>query len=153
MRSWILKSEPDSFSIDHLAAMKGQTTLWDSVRNFTARNNLMAMKIGDRGYFYHSSCAVPAIVGEMEVVAEAVPDPSAFDPKSKYFDAKSRPEKPQWFAPKFRFVKKYPGELTREILAEAGLKDSLLFKSFRLSVIPLTEKENKIIEKLLKGMK
>ena len=153
MRCWILKSEPDAFGIDHLQALKGQTTLWDGVRNYMARNNLVAMKVGDRGYFYHSSCAVPAIVGEMEVIAEAIPDATAFDPKSKYFDAKSKPEKPIWFTPKFRFVKKYDEPLTREMLAAAGLKDSQLFKSFRLSVIPLTEKENKIIEKLLKGQK
>lgn len=153
MRYWILKSEPDAFGIDHLMALEGQTTLWDGVRNYMARNNLVAMKVGDRGYFYHSSCAVPAIVGEMEVMAEAIPDATAFDPKSKCFDAKSKPEKPIWFTPKFRFVKKYAEPLTREMLAAAGLKDSQLFKSFRLSVIPLTGKENKIIEKLLQGRK
>jgi predicted RNA-binding protein with PUA-like domain len=152
-RSWILKSEPDTFGIDHLIALKDKTTLWDGVRNFTARNNLVAMEIGDRGYFYHSSCAVPAIVGEMKVVAKAVPDESAFDKKSPYFDAKSKRDKPQWFSPKFKFIKKYPVELTREILAAAGLKDSLLFKSFRLSVIPLTEAEVKIIDKLISGGK
>ena len=149
VKSWILKSEPDTFGIDHLIALKDKTTLWDGVRNFTARNNLLAMNIGDRGYFYHSSCAVPAIVGEMKVIAKAAPDESAFDPKSPYFDPKSKREKPQWYSPRFKFVKKYPIELTREMLAAAGLQDSLLFKSFRLSVIPLTAAEVKIIEKLL----
>lgn len=150
MKSWILKSEPDTFGIDHLMALKDQTTLWDGVRNFTARNNLVAMEIGDRGYFYHSSCAMPAIVGEMKVIAKAVPDETAFDKKSPYFDPKSKREKPQWYSPRFKFVKKYTMELNREILSAAGLQDSLLFKSFRLSVIPLTEAEVKIIEALLK---
>ncbi len=148
-RSWILKSEPDTFGIDHLMALKDKTTLWDGVRNFTARNNLVAMEIGDRGYFYHSSCPVPAIVGEMKVIAKAEPDESAFDKKSPYFDAKSKREKPQWFSPRFKFVKKYPFELDREVLKAAGLGKSLLFTSFRLSVIPLTDAEVKIIEKLI----
>lgn len=149
MKSWVLKSEPDTFGIDHLMALKGQTTLWDGVRNFTARNNLVAMQIGDRGFFYHSSCAVPAIVGEMKVIAKAVPDETAFDKKSPYFDSKSRREKPQWYSPRFKLVRKYPRELTREILSAAGLGDSQIFKSFRLSVIPLTAAEVKIIDKLL----
>lgn len=151
MQYWILKSEPDAFSIDHLAALKGQATLWDGVRNYMARNNLVAMKPGDLAYFYHSSCAVPAIVGEMEVIAAAVPDETAFDPASEYYDAKSKREKPTWFSPKFKLVKRYSEPLTREMLAAAGLKDSQLFKSFRLSVIPLTAKEHRVIEKLLKG--
>lgn len=153
-KAWILKSEPDTFGIEHLIALKDQTTLWDGVRNFTARNNLVAMEIGDRGFFYHSSCAVPAIVGEMKVIAKAVPDESAFDKKSPYFDVKSKREKPQWFSPRFKFVKKYPFELDRDMLKAAGLGKSLLFTSFRLSVIPLTEAEVKIIDKLIsKGAK
>jgi predicted RNA-binding protein with PUA-like domain len=152
VKAWVLKSEPDAFSIDHLMALKDQSTLWDGVRNFTARNNLVAMEVGDRGYFYHSSCAVPAIVGEMKVIAKAVPDESAFDKKSPNFDPKSKRDKPQWYSPRFKFVRKYPKELTRDILSAAGLKDSLLFKSFRLSVIPLTAAEDKIIEKLLRNI-
>lgn len=151
MKSWILKSEPDTFGIDHLMALKGRTTLWDGVRNFTSRNNLVAMQVGDRGYFYHSSCAKPAIVGEMKVVARAVPDESAFDKESPYFDPKSMREKPQWYAPRFKFVKRYRTALTRDMLAAAGLRDSLLFNSFRLSVIPLTAAESKILEKLVKN--
>lgn len=131
-------------------AIKDQTTLWDGVRNFTARNNLLAMEIGDRAYFYHSSCAVPAIVGEMQVIAKAVPDESAFDRRSPYFDAKSKRERPQWYSPRLKFIEKYPVPLTREILSAAGLQESQLFKSFRLSVIPLTSAEVKIIRRLLK---
>jgi len=130
-------------------AAKDQSTLWDGVRNFTARNNLVAMEVGDRGYFYHSSCAVPAIVGEMKVVAKAVPDESQFDRKSPYYDPKSKRDKPQWFSPRFKFVKKYPFELDRDTLKAAGLAQSLLFTSFRLSVIPLTDAEVKIIERLI----
>lgn len=149
MHSWVLKSEPDSFGIDHLMAAKKQSTLWDGVRNYMARNNLRAMQVGDRGYFYHSSCKVPGIVGEMQVVATAIPDVTQFDPKSPYYDAKSTPEQPLWYAPQLKFVKKYKVELTRDILEAAGLGDSKIFKSFRLSVIPLTAKEAKIIEKLV----
>lgn len=149
MHSWVLKSEPDSFGIDHLIAAKNQSTLWDGVRNFMARNNLQAMCVGDRAYFYHSSCKVPGIVGEMQVVATAMPDTTQFDTESHYFDRKSTPEHPLWYAPQLKFVKKYNLVLSRDILEAAGLGDSKIFKSFRLSVIPLTAKEAKIIEKLV----
>lgn len=149
MRYWVLKSEPDVFSIDHLVKQKHQSTLWDGVRNFTARNNLVAMEVGDIGYFYHSSCPVPAIVGEMTVIAKAEPDQSAFDPKSAGFDAKSNRERPQWFSPQFKFVRKYETQLSREMLAGAGLLESQIFKSFRLSVIPITAAEHKKIQKLV----
>lgn len=150
--AWLLKSEPDTFGIDHLIAAPQQATLWDGVRNYQARNYLLAMKKGDRAFFYHSSAPITGIAGEMTVIAEAVPDPSQFDVNSPYFDAKSTPEKPLWFSPKLKFVKKYPEVLTRQNLAKTALKNSLLFKSFRLSVIPLSVSEMKIIDRLLQKL-
>lgn len=149
--AWILKSEPDTFGIDHLAASPEKATLWDGVRNYQARNYLLAMKKGDRAFFYHSSAKVTGIAGEMTVIAEAVADPSQFDSDSPYFDAKSTPEKPLWFSPKLKLVKKYPAILTRQMLAKTVLKNSLLFTSFRLSVIPLTTNEVKAIDRLLES--
>ncbi len=74
----------------------GKVETWTGIRNFTARNNLKSMRIGDRAFFYHSSCKVPGIVGTVRVVREAFPDPLQFDPSSKYYDAKSTPENPRW---------------------------------------------------------
>jgi predicted RNA-binding protein with PUA-like domain len=147
--AWLLKSEPDAFSIDNLLALPQKTTLWDGVRNYQARNNLQLMQVGDRAFFYHSSCAVPAIVGEMKVVAVAIPDVTAFDPGSKYFDSKSTPEKPKWFSPKLKGTRKYVKILTRDQLGVTVLKNSLLFRNSRLSVIPLTAAEVKVLDKLL----
>ncbi len=150
MSAWLLKSEPEAFSIDDLLAAPGQASLWDGVRNYMARNNLVAMKKGDRAFFYHSNARPTAIVGEMVVLAEAVPDVTAFDTNSKYFDAKSSPEKPRWFAPKLRGIRKFKTPLTREVMAETDLRKSPIFTNSRLSVIPLTAADTRIIDRLLK---
>ncbi len=150
MNGWILKSEPDAFSIDDLFAKPDRTTWWDGVRNYTARNNLVAMKKGDRAFFYHSNAKPIAIVGEMQVVAEAQVDQTQFDPDAEYFDAKSTPEKPRWFAPKLKGIKKFEFPLTREMLGETAIKNSRLFRESRLSVVDLTPAELKLIDKLLK---
>ena len=150
MNGWILKSEPDAFSIDDLFAKPDRTTWWDGVRNYTARNNLVAMKKGDRAFFYHSTAKPIAIVGEMQVVAEAQVDQTQFDPDAEYFDAKSTPEKPRWFAPKLKGIKKFEFPLTREMLSETAIKNSRLFRESRLSVVDLTPAELKLIDKLLK---
>ena len=89
MHYWLMKSEPDTFSIDDLACKAGQTEHWDGVRNYQARNFMRAMNAGDRAFFYHSNCAEPGIVGIVEIVRTAYPDPSAFDRKSPYYDPKS----------------------------------------------------------------
>src|SRR5438270_11445826 len=102
---WLVKTDPDSFSIDDLER-KG-VEHWDGVRNYSARNNLQAMKLGDLAFFYHSSCEPPGVAGVCEVVREAYPDDSQFDPSSKYFDPKATPDKPRWFMPDMRFVKKF----------------------------------------------
>ncbi|HNA80031.1 MAG TPA: EVE domain-containing protein [Turneriella sp.] len=146
---WLLKSEPETFSIDNLQASPQKTTLWDGVRNYMARNNLVAMQKGDRAFFYHSSCPVPGIVGEMVVASAAMPDPAQFDAASPYFDARSTPEKPRWFAPKMKFVKKYPATFTREQMVHTSLGSSQLFTHTRLSVIALSAAEIKAIDQWL----
>jgi len=90
---WLMKSEPDTFSIDDLIHMKKQTSPWDGVRNFKARNYLREMQVGDLAFFYHSSCAVPAIMGIVTITRAAYPDPSAWDPASPYYDPNSTPRK------------------------------------------------------------
>jgi len=142
---WLVKTEPGAFSIDHLERMG--TSPWDGVRNYQARNNLMAMKVGDRAFFYHSSVEPPGIVGICEVAREAYPDPSAFDPASKYYDERSSPEKPRWFMPDVRFLEKFSRMLTLEELRQTpGLEAmALLQRGQRLSVQPVSEEEWRII--------
>ncbi|GAB4441608.1 MAG: EVE domain-containing protein [Turneriella sp.] len=145
----MLKSEPDAFSIDNLIASPQKSTLWDGVRNYQSRNNLLAMQKGDRAFFYHSSCPVTGIVGEMVVTAVAVPDVTQFDTASPYFDAKSTFDKPRWFSPRLKFVKKYPVTFTREAMARTSLGRSQLFTHSRLSVIPLSASQMKAIDQWL----
>jgi predicted RNA-binding protein with PUA-like domain len=97
MAYWLMKSEPDCFSIDDLAKRPKKTSGWDGVRNYQVRNMFRdQMKIGDRAFFYHSSCAVPGIVGLMRIVSNAYPDPTQFDPKADHYDPKSTREDPRW---------------------------------------------------------
>ena len=114
MKYWLMKSEPDAFGIDDLAARPGKREHWDGVRNYQARNFMRDdMKKGDKVLFYHSSCAEPGVVGVAKVVKEAYPDPSALNPESKYFDPKSDPDNPRWFMVDIKFVKKFKIELFR----------------------------------------
>lgn len=141
---WLIKSEPETFSIDDLIAAKHQTTPWDGVRNYQARNYLRdKMKVGDLAFFYHSSCAIPAIVGMVEVVQSATPDPSAFDPQSAYYDPKSTPASPRWFMIEVKFQKKFSSPITLQSLKNNPLLESfpLLRKGNRLSVIPVTTRQ------------
>src|SRR6478736_10238947 len=92
-----MKSEPDVFGIDHLATARNQTTAWWGVRNYQARNFMRdGMRLGDRAFFYHSSCAEPGIAGIVEISHLAYPDATQFDKKSPYYDAKSTPQAPRW---------------------------------------------------------
>lgn len=106
MNHWLMKSEPDVYSIDDLE--RDGSTSWEGIRNYKARNNMRAMKKGDRVLFYHSNASPPGIVGIAEVVKEAYPDHLAFDPKHHYFDEKSDPEKPRWDMVDIAFVEKLP---------------------------------------------
>jgi len=146
MSYWLMKSEPDAFGIDDLAARPGQTEPWDGVRNYQARNMMRdEMKVGDQAFFFHSNCDEPGIVGIMEVVREGYPDHTAFDPEHKYFDPKSDPEKPRWFLVDVRYVR----HLRRNIsLAELkGYADgplegmSLLRRGNRLSIMPVASEQ------------
>lgn len=149
---WLMKSEPDAFSIDDLHRSKNQTAPWDGVRNYQARNYIRdEMKIGDLAYFYHSSCKVPAIVGLMEIVKAAYPDPSAFDPKSPYFDPKSTPSNPRWYMVDVKFKEKYSHPLSLEILKTnptlSGFK--LLDRGNRLSILPISVEQWRTLTKMI----
>lgn len=148
---WLFKSEPDAFSIDDLRAMKGKRDHWDGIRNYQARNLMRdKMKKGDLGFFYHSSCKVPGVVGVVQVVKEAYPDHTAWDPESPYYDAKSSADNPRWLMVDVKFVKKYKAVITLQQLRQtAGLEDMVLLqKGSRLSIQPVSEAQWAIIEKL-----
>lgn len=141
-RYWLMKSEPDAFSIDDLKSQK--TSLWDGVRNYQARNFMMNdMKPGDHVLFYHSNATPPGIAGLAVVSKPAAPDPSALDQKSKYYDPKAAPEKPIWFCVEVKFKKKFKKFIPLdELKNEKPLKDMLLLKrGQRLSIQPVTDQE------------
>ncbi len=145
MNYWLVKSEPGMFSIDDLER-KG-VEHWDGVRSYMARNNLMAMKVGDLALFHHSSADPPGVAGICEVVREAYPDHTQFDPDSKYFDPKATPENPRWFMPDVKFVRKFARFVAiKEIRETPGLQDmALVQRGMRLSVQAVTEKEWQIV--------
>lgn len=142
MQYWLFKTEPDAYSIDRLER-EGRTE-WSGVRNFQARNNMVAMKLGDRGFFYHSSTKPPGIVGLCEVIKEAYPDFTQFDPKSDYYDPSSKPDDPRWKMVDVGFVEKFPQMLTLDELrtrADLDLRGlTLLRRGSRLSVQPVEER-------------
>ncbi len=144
MAFWLLKSEPDSYGIHHLEA-EGVAS-WDGVRNYAARNNLMAMKLGERGFFYHSSCEVPGVAGVCEVWREHYPDHTQFDPSSKYFDAKASPDKPRWFMPDVRFVARFDEVVPLSVMRNTpGLEEMEMFRYNRLSVSRVSDNEWRVI--------
>jgi predicted RNA-binding protein with PUA-like domain len=153
---WLMKSEPESFSIDDLAHAPGKTTCWDGVRNYQARNMLRdEMKKGDLAFFYHSNCEVPGIAGIVQIVREGYPDHTAFDPDDHHFDPQSDPVKPRWFMVDVKLKKKFPRVVSlRELKEHAGkeLKDfRLVAKGNRLSVMPVTASQWQFIESLSQG--
>jgi predicted RNA-binding protein with PUA-like domain len=146
MNYWLMKSEPDSFSIDALKQAPKQTTAWDGVRNFQARNMLRdSMKRGDQAFFYHSSCDVPGIAGIVSIVKEGYPDKTAFDPKHHHYDADSKADAPRWFVVDVKLVRKFKRIITLDELrqhAAKALKDFVLLRrGNRLSVMPVTNKD------------
>jgi predicted RNA-binding protein with PUA-like domain len=146
MNHWLLKSEPDTFSIDALGKAPKQTAAWDGVRNFQARNMLRdSMKMGDQAFFYHSSCAVPGIAGIASIVKEGYPDKTAFDPKHHHYDADSKGDAPRWFVVDVKLVRKFKRIITLDELREhaaKALKDFVLLRrGNRLSVMPVTKQE------------
>ncbi|MFT2109900.1 EVE domain-containing protein [Marinomonas sp. 2405UD68-3] len=146
MNYWLMKSEPDTFSIDDL---KKQPTSWDGVRNYQARNHMKNMSNGDQVFFYHSSCKKIGIVGIAQVIKEAYPDHTSWDPSSNYFDPKSSPENPKWFMVDIEFVRQFSTTLTLASLKENPELESmaLLKKGNRLSVMPINEIEWHLINR------
>ena len=142
-RYWLVKSEPDVFSFDDLRAAPKQTTQWDGVRNFAARNFLRdGMKRGDQVFFYHSSTNPQAIVGICQVAREAYPDPTALDKKHPAFDAKSDPKSPSWYAVDLEAVAPLARPVTlTEIKANKALAEMALVRIGRLSVTPVRAAE------------
>lgn len=139
-RYWLMKSEPDVFSIDDLKAK--ERSLWDGVRNYLARNYMKEMKIGDQVIFYHSNAEPSAAAGLAEVTGLAVPDPSQFDKKSDYYDAKASPQTPRWFCVEVGFRKKFADTVPiNSIKKEKSLQKMLLLQNSRLSVQPVTQQE------------
>ena len=148
MKYWLLKSEPDVFSLEDLKNCPNQTEPWDGIRNYQARNLMRdEMKMGDQAFFYHSRQAEPAIVGTVRVVREAYPDHTSWDPSSKYFDEKSSPENPRWLMVDVQFENEFSSPVTLKALRSIPeLKEMfLLRKGMRLSVQPVTEAEFQLI--------
>ncbi len=149
---WLVKSEPDVFSYDDLVAAPKKTTFWDGVRNFTARNNLKAMKKGDLVFYYHSNANPSAVVGIVEVVKEAYPDPTALDSSDPHFDPKSKKDDPTWFGVEVKAVEKLPRPVPLdEIKRTKGLDKMALVRLGRLSVSAVTPAEWEIINKLARN--
>ena len=141
MTYWLIKSEPDAYSIDDLE--RDGREMWDGIRNYQARNTMRDdMKIGDEIFFYHSSCKVPGVVGIARVASDPYPDPTQFDKKSKYFDPKSNKENPRWCLVDIEFVRKTRRIITlAEIKAQKSLDGMILTrKGNRLSIMPVSEK-------------
>ena len=150
MHYWLMKSEPDEFSIDDLVEAQKQVTPWVGVRNYQARNYMRDdMRVGDRALFYHSSCPEPGIAGIVEIAKPAYPDETQFDPKSPYFDPKSSRAAPRWLHVDVKLVKKTRLVPLAELRATRGLADMVtLRRGNRLSITPVTPAEWKIVEKL-----
>jgi predicted RNA-binding protein with PUA-like domain len=150
VRYWLVKSEPNTFSIEDLAHAPKQTTCWDGVRNYQARNFMRQMAIGDQVLFYHSNAEPPAVVGIAEVVKTAYPDRTQFDRKSHHFDPASKPNAPRWDMVDLKYRETFPTSLSLyRLKQEPKLKGMVLLqKGSRLSVQPVTESEWAVIAKL-----
>jgi predicted RNA-binding protein with PUA-like domain len=148
VRHWLFKTEPSAYSFEQLR--EDRVTPWTGVRSFQARNNMMEMRAGDLGLFYHSSIAEPAAVGVCKVVKEAHPDFTQFDRTSEYFDGRAKPEKPIWFVVDVEFVEALdrPVTLARMRLEPRLVGMALLRRGQRLSVQPVTPHEWKVVLEL-----
>jgi predicted RNA-binding protein with PUA-like domain len=148
-RYWLMKSEPDAFSIDDLK--KAGTEPWDGVRNYQARNLMRDdMRVGDGVLFYHSRSKPPGVVGLARVAKRGYPDHTQFDPRSKYHDKTADPDEPRWFMVDVEFKEKFAGVIPLDVLKETpGLEDMMVIKKgMRLSVQPVSKDEFAIIRRL-----
>ena len=151
MRTWLMKTEPEVFSLDDLRNSPGGTAPWDGVRNYQSRNTMRdLLRHGDRVLIYHSGQHALAVVGMASVAREAYPDHTAWDPESDHFDPRSTPEHPVWLMVDVRFESALPRPLTLNELRAAPELDGmvLLRKGMRLSVQPVTEEQFRVIEAL-----
>jgi len=151
MAYWLMKSEPDVFGIEHLKQRPDRTEPWDGIRNYQARNFMRdEMREGDRAFFYHSNCKQPGIVGIVEIVSDPYPDPTQFDPESKYYDPKSDSDDPRWVLVDVRHLRDLARNVTlTEMKAQAETFGDfqLLRRGNRLSIMPVTEHQwNRVLE-------
>ena len=149
---WLMKSEPNEFSIDDLKKRPDRTESWDGVRNYQARNFMRDdMQVGDRVLFYHSGKS-PAVVATARIVTKGYPDPTAWDPASKHFDPRSTPDKPVWYMVDIQLEKEFPRPLPLADLRNIpALNDMILLrKGNRLSVMPVSAEEFHTILKLVR---
>jgi predicted RNA-binding protein with PUA-like domain len=146
MAYWLMKSEPDVYSIEDLK--RDRTEIWDGVRNYQARNFLASMALGDKAFFYHSNTKPPGIVGLMEVVETNVIDPTQFDPASKYYDPKSPREKPRWYTVTVGYLETFKSAISLDELRQAFSPEELwvVRQGNRLSVMPV---DDVVADKLL----
>lgn len=148
---WLMKSEPNCYSIDDLATEKTKTTHWDGVRNYQARNFMRDdMKKGDEVLFYHSNAKPPGVAGLATIAKESYPDFTAFDPNEKHFDPKSKQESPAWMMVDVKYKKKFKRLISLEELKQLKSLDGmeLLRKGSRLSIQPVSKKHFETIVKL-----
>jgi predicted RNA-binding protein with PUA-like domain len=147
MKYWLMKSEPESFSIDDLEKVGVEP--WDGIRNYQARNFMRdAMRIGDRVLFYHSNAKPPGVAGLAEIASPARPDPTQFDPKAKYHDPTSDPDDPRWLLVDVKFVEKFKRFVPiDELRTYPHLADMVLLNRSRLSIQPVTKKQYDFIVK------
>lgn len=153
MQYWLLKSEPDCFSIDDLSRKSKQTSPWDGVRNYQVRNMLRdEMQVGDLGFFYHSSCTPPGIAGIVTVVKAGYPDHTAWDIHSDHFDPKSTPDQPRWYMVDVKLVEKFPRLITLDEIKQNPALTTMLInrKGNRLSITPVSAAEWKAVLKMVK---
>lgn len=151
---WVFKSEPSVFSIDDLINSSNQTTFWDGVRNYQARNFLRDnIKLDDLVLFYHSNAKeYTGIVGLCKVVKEGYPDPSQFNPQSKYYDPTSKIDNPTWYCVDIKFLEKFPKVLTLDEIRNNQILSNMKIaqKGNRLSVTPVTKEEFEEIMKIIR---
>ena len=150
MQYWLMKSDPETYGWPELLAEKDERDHWEGVRNYQARNFMRQMKVGDLAFFYHSVLKPLGIFGVVRIVKEAYPDPTQFNPESKYFDPKSKSEDPRWSVVDVQKHMSFDPPITLDELKQTpGLEDMLVLrKGQRLSIMPVTPEEWKIVSSL-----
>lgn len=152
MNYWLMKSEPDTFGIQHLMARPQQTEPWDGVRNYQARNMMRdQMQVGDQAFFYHSNCSEPGIVGIVEIVKAGYPDTTAMNPDSPYFDPKATADNPRWYRVDVKFQRQLAHTITLQEMKQHPALDGMavLARGSRLSITPVSAAHWKYILSLV----